>query len=283
VDVLARLMVGGEVPEVTVRPPRARGALALRAADVTVASAARSVEVHGATLEVHAGEILGVAGVDGNGQPELMDAIAGLRAVSGGRIELLGEDVTGWDVDALARHGLAHIPEDRRAEGLALPMSVAWNIGIRHFQQAGTSRWAVDYRALRRLAAELIEDFDVRGATPDTAVGDLSGGNQQKVLLARELSTEPKVLLASNPTAGLDVGAAAFVHEQVLAARDRGCAIVLVAPDLDELMLLSDRIVVMYGGRTVGEVMERPFSRQRLGLLMGGVGREGPAAVELAG
>jgi len=279
-DILARLMVGGDVPEIRVRSPSARGAVALRVSEVEVASEARSVEVRGASLRVSAGEILGVAGVDGNGQPELMDAIAGLRAVTAGRIELLGGDVTRLSVEERAGRGLAHVPEDRRGQGLALSMSVAWNIGLRHFQTTGGSRWSVDYRALRDLASELIEAFDIRGATVDTPVGDLSGGNQQKVMLARELSTQPKALLASNPTAGLDVGAAAFVHERLLTTRDQGCAIVVVSPDLDELMLLSDRLVVMYRGTTVGATMERPFSRHRLGLLMGGVQTGGSAATE---
>lgn len=271
VTALATSMVGSEVPQVTRGPPGVLGPSVFRAIDLSVPATGRRMPVKSVTLAVSAGEVLGVAGVDGNGQPELIEALAGLRRTGAGRIEFEDDDVTGCGAEILAKRGMGHIPEDRRTQGLALPMSVAWNIGLRHFETSKKRRWSVDYLALRRLAEDAIEAFDIREATPDTPVGDLSGGNQQKVMLARELGTKPKLLLVSNPSTGLDVRAAAFVHDRLFAARDEGCAIIVVSSDLDELLLLSDRIVVMYRGQIVGE-SGRPFSRQSLGLLMSGVG-----------
>ncbi|MBM3677510.1 MAG: ATP-binding cassette domain-containing protein, partial [Actinobacteria bacterium] len=224
-------------------------------------------------LEVRAGEILGIAGVEGNGQSDLVEAIVGLRPALAGSIELQGRPIHGLPVAARAALGLAHVPEDPRRTGLLLGFPVSWNIGLRHFRRAGRAprRWFVDFRALRRLAAEAIATFDVRGATSDRPAGQLSGGNQQKLVLARELSTRPAALVAVNPTVGLDVGAQSFVYETLRAERDRGTAVILVSTDLDEIEALADRIAVLYRGRITGIVPPGSGYRDRVGQLMGGM------------
>jgi simple sugar transport system ATP-binding protein len=222
------------------------------------------------SLQVGAGEIVGVAGVSGNGQTELVEILSGMRQPSGGSV-LVGEvDLTGADPARMMRAGVGRIPEDRHAS-LVGDLSVAYNLVLERlddFRRGGR----IDERRVRDHAAELIQQFDIR-ARPDDPVATLSGGNIQKVLLARVLSRDPRLLVVSQPTRGLDVGATEYVRAQLLARRAAGAAILLVSEDLDELLALSDRLVVMYEGRIVGEMAAAAADVERLGMLMAGRGR----------
>ena len=199
------------------------------------------------SLHIHAGEILGIAGVDGNGQRELSEAILGLRSPASGQIFVSGNDIAPLSIADRAALGIAHIPNDRRREGLVGTMSVTENLALKHqFSRLGLMRWPT----ARRTARDLIQKFDIRVPSADTPVSTLSGGNQQKVILARELAiVEPKLVIAMNPVRGLDVAATQFVYEQLLACRARGGAILLISSELDELLTLCDRIGVLYNGR----------------------------------
>jgi ABC-type uncharacterized transport system ATPase subunit len=208
----------------------------------------------GISLSVRAGEILGVAGVEGNGQRNLVDAITGLVDLESGRVEIADQDVTGANSAHLRDRGLAVIPEDRQGWGLILDMTLAENIAINEIPAGGFShRGLLDWRRIRESARERLEEYDVRPPDPDLLAGSLSGGNQQKVVLARELSREPKVLIADNPTWGLDVGAIDYVHRRLLEVKENDAAVLLVSLDLEELLELSDRLLVMYRGRVVLE------------------------------
>jgi simple sugar transport system ATP-binding protein len=228
-------------------PPR-RSALAVH--DLTVSTPSRPRAVDGVSFEVAEGEILGIAGVEGNGQTELIEALAGLRPVAAGRIALGGQDVTKAGVRERADAGLSHIPEDRHQRGLILDFPVADNL-ILGQQHRFTSRGAIDKAGVAGNAARQIASFDIRPPNPTLAARALSGGNQQKVVVAREMGRTFAVLLAAQPTRGVDVGAIEFIHAQLRAARAAGKAILLVSADLAEVLALSDRVAVMYGGRFV--------------------------------
>ena len=222
------------------------------------------------SIEVRAGEIVGVAGVSGNGQTELVEILSGMRQPSGGSV-LVGEtDLTGADPARMMRAGVGRIPEDRHAS-LVGDLSVAYNLVLERLDDF-RSGGRIDERGVRDHAAELIQRFDIR-ARPDDPVATLSGGNIQKVLLARVLSRDPRLLVVSQPTRGLDVGATEYVRAQLLARRAAGAAILLVSEDLDELLALSDRLAVMYEGRIVGEMAAADSDIERLGMLMAGRGR----------
>jgi simple sugar transport system ATP-binding protein len=274
---LARLMVGREVLLRVDKSPARPAEPLLRLEDVHVLDERRLPAVRGVSFEVHAGEILGIAGVDGNGQSELIDAIAGLRRVESGRIELQGEDVTGASAHERLDSGLGHIPEDRQRRGLVLDFTLAENIALHDYDRTPASRlgWLYPRRLVER-ARTLLREFDVRGGGPETPARALSGGNQQKVVLAREVSREPAVLVAAQPTRGLDVGAIEFVHRRIVQERDAGRAILLVSFELDEILSLSDRILVLYEGRIVGEYAPG-VSEEELGIAMTG-GRAEQAA-----
>jgi simple sugar transport system ATP-binding protein len=234
----------------------------------------RAIEkVRGVAFEVRGGEIVGIAGVDGNGQTELIDAIAGLRHSKAGRIVIAGQDVTGANCEECLDAGLGHIPEDRQRRGLVLDFTIAENIALHDYDHPPASRfgWLYPKRLIEK-AAVLIREFDVRGGGPLTRAGGLSGGNQQKVILAREIDRNPKVLLAAQPTRGLDVGAIEFVHRRLVAERDEGRAILLVSLELDEILSLSDRILVLYEGQIVGE-FPPGVSEEELGVAMTGGGK----------
>jgi general nucleoside transport system ATP-binding protein len=233
--------------------------------------------VRGVSFSVRAGEIVGIAGVDGNGQTELIDAIAGLRKPASGRIAVEGRDVTHDSANDILDAGLGHIPEDRQRRGLVLDFSLAENLALHDFDKPPASRfgWLYPSRLIER-ARHLLREFDVRGGGPATLAASLSGGNQQKVVVAREVSRNPRVLIAAQPTRGLDVGAIEFVHRRLVEERDNGRAILLVSLELDEILSLSDRILVIYEGRIVGEF--RPdVSEEELGIAMTG-GRPAEAA-----
>jgi simple sugar transport system ATP-binding protein len=230
-------------------------------------------QVRGVSFDVRAGEIVGIAGVDGNGQTELIDAITGLRSPASGRITVDGEDVTRASPRDSLDAGLGHIPEDRQRRGLVLDFSLAENIALHDYDHRPASRFGWLYpKRLVAKAAKLIKEFDVRGGGPHTLAGGLSGGNQQKVILAREIDRNPKVLIAAQPTRGLDVGAIEFVHRRLVGERDEGRAVLLVSLELEEVLSLSDRILVIYEGRIVGE-FPPGVSEQELGVAMIGGGR----------
>src|SRR5207302_1763793 len=210
--------------------------------------------VRGASLSVRRGEIVGLAGVDGNGQSELIDAIAGLRHPSGGRVSLGGRDVTGASARRVLDLGLGHIPQDRQRRGLILEFSLAENIALHDYGKEPDSKFGwLRPGVLVERAARLLRQFDVRGGGPQTRASALSGGNQQKVVLAREIERDPSVLLAAQPTRGLDVGAIEFVHRRLVEARDSGKGVLLVSLELEEVLSLADRILVIYEGRIVEE------------------------------
>jgi general nucleoside transport system ATP-binding protein len=267
---LARLMVGREVVLRVEKPPAEPGATLLGVEDLTVHDERGLEAVRGASFEVKAGEIVGIAGVDGNGQTELIDALTGLRRPSGGRIVAAGKDITSASSRECLDLGIGHIPEDRQVRGLVLDLTLAENLALHDFRKEPSSKWGCLFpKRLIQRAARLLKEFDVRGGGPQTPASTLSGGNQQKVVVAREISRDPRILVAAQPTRGLDVGAIEFVHRRLVQERDEGRAILLVSFELDEILSLSDRILVIYEGRIVGEYAPG-VSEEELGIAMTG-------------
>jgi simple sugar transport system ATP-binding protein len=275
---LARMMVGREVLLSLDKAPAQPGDVLLAVDDLHVLDDRGLEKVRGVSLRVRAGEIVGVAGVDGNGQTELIDALTGLRRPQSGRIEVAGREM---QHHASARDmldaGIGHIPEDRQRRGLVLEFSIAENVALHDYCYPPDSKWGWLYpgRLVER-AKTLIREFDVRGGGPLTRAGALSGGNQQKLVVAREVSRDPKVLIAAQPTRGLDVGAIEYLHNRLVAERDEGRAILLVSLELDEVLSLSDRVLVLYEGRIVGE-HEAGAGEEEIGLEMLGGGKEDAA------
>ena len=267
---LARLMVGREVVLSVEKPPAEPGETLLEVEDLVVADERGLEAVRGVSFEVKAGEIVGIAGVDGNGQSELIDALTGLRSPAGGKITAAGEDLTSASAREALDAGVGHIPEDRQVRGLVLDFTLAENLALHDFTKEPNSQWGWLYpgRLIER-AARLLKEFDVRGGRPQTLAASLSGGNQQKVVIAREVSRDPRILVAAQPTRGLDVGAIEFVHRRLVKERDEGRAILLVSFELEEILSLSDRILVVYEGRIVGEY-EPGVSEEELGIAMTG-------------
>jgi simple sugar transport system ATP-binding protein len=267
---LAEMMVGRQVSLVVEKQLASAGDVVLQVDDLRVTDDRGVVAVDGVSLEARAGEVLAVAGVQGNGQTELVEAITGLRKPLSGKLHFDGADVTGANPRTMLRRGLAHIPEDRHHDGLVLSMSIADNLVLdrhaeRQFASIGTRRLG----AVRSNAAQMIEEFDIRTDTARAPAKTLSGGNQQKVVVARELSRPIRVLIAGQPTRGLDVGSIEYVHRRIVQARDEGAAVVLVSSELDEIMALGDRIAVMFRGRVVG-VCTPDAGREAVGLMMAG-------------
>ncbi len=278
-DELAALMVGREVNLRVHRPPANPGAPILQVENLHAAGTRGEEALRGVDFAVRRGEIVGICGVEGNGQAELVEILAGLRRPSTGRVVLDGADTTGRNPDDIRKAGLCYIPEDRHGRGLVLPFSLTENVLLGNTSQEPFAKGGrIDYPATEALTAELMKTFDVRAPSPDTPAGALSGGNQQKLIIARELHRQPEVILAVQPTRGLDVGAIEFVHKQLVAERDKGRGVLLVSFDLDEIIDLSDRILVMFGGRIVGEFVGGAASRTQLGLLMGGKTADARAA-----
>jgi len=267
---LANLMVGREVVLRVERRPATPGDVRLAARGLEVLGVTGPA-VRGVDLEVRGGEILAVAGVDGNGQVELAEALAGVRPAAAGRVEVDGQDMTGLDAGGHADRGVAYIPEDRGGKGLVAAFTLAENIVLKRYDHAPYARrgW-LRGAAISRYARERIRAFDVRPANDRALASSLSGGNQQKVIVARELDGDPAVLIANQPTRGVDVGAIEFIHNQLLAQRDRGAAILLLSLELDEIRQLADRIIVLFGGRIMGEVSADDATDERLGLWMAG-------------
>jgi general nucleoside transport system ATP-binding protein len=251
---LARRMVGREVLLRVDKPAASPGDPLLRVEDLRVLDDRGLEAVREVSFSVCEGEIVAIAGVDGNGQTQLIEALTGLRKTAGGRVEIAGRDLTHASTSRILDSGVGHIPEDRQRRGLVLEFSLAENFALHDFDRPPNSRfgWLRPGRLLAR-AAKLVKEFDVRGGGPRTSAGSLSGGNQQKVVVAREVDGDPRVLIAAQPTRGLDVGAIEFVHKRLVEERDDGRAVLLVSLELDEVLSLADRILVMYEGRIVGE------------------------------
>ena len=267
---LARLMVGRDVVLRVEKTEAQPGEPLLVVEDLTVVDDRGLEAVRSASFHVKAGEIVGLAGVDGNGQTELIDALTGLRKPVSGRITVGGRDLTTASARDCLETGIGHIPEDRQARGLVLDFTLAENLALHDFREEPDSKWGWLYpKRLIQRAARLLKEFDVRGGTPQTLAAALSGGNQQKVVVAREVSRDPRVLVAAQPTRGLDVGAIEFVHRRLVKERDEGRAILLVSFELDEILSLSDRVLVIYEGRIVGEYGPS-VSEEELGIAMTG-------------
>jgi general nucleoside transport system ATP-binding protein len=267
---LAKLMVGREVVLRVDKPKAEPGETLLAVKELSVLDDRDLPACRGVSLEVKAGEIVGLAGVDGNGQSELIDALTGLRKVEAGQIVVAGKDMTNARARDSLDLGVGHIPEDRQVRGLVLDFTLAENLALHDFRKEPDSKWGWLYpKRLVQRAAGLLKEFDVRGGRPQTLASALSGGNQQKVVIAREVSRDPNLLVAAQPTRGLDVGAIEFVHRRLVQERDEGRAILLVSFELDEILSLSDRILVIYEGRIVGEYSP-DVSEEELGFAMTG-------------
>jgi simple sugar transport system ATP-binding protein len=275
---IARDMVGREV-FLTGRKVGAQernfGAAVLDLAGISILNAAGKYALNSISLTVRAGEIVGIAGVDGNGQTELSEVVAGLMAAQQGTISLDGNDITDVDVCDRQAAGIGFIPEDRLDRGLGASMSVAENVSATNYRRANLAKHGLVRSGKQKaFASAKITQFDIRGARPDTPVGQLSGGNMQKVVIARELERDPILLVVSQPTRGLDIGAAEFVHARILAAADRGRAVLLISSELSEILALSDRIGVMYSGSLVAVLDRNEATEETIGQLMNGGERQ---------
>ena len=273
---LAELMVGREVSLVVDRGELHPADQALAVEGLVVKDDRGREVVHGIDLDIRAGEIFGIAGVAGNGQDELVEAIVGLRKADGGRVTLDGVDLTGKKSREIYESGVAYVPADRHRFGLVLSFSIADNLVLTSYHRPPYSRGILrDDAAIRRIAEERIKAFDIRTTSADAKVSTLSGGNQQKVVIAREFARDLRLLVLDQPTRGLDVGSIEFIHKQAIAKRDAGTAILLVSAELDEVLELSDRIAVIYRGRLVA-IRDGPTAdKNEVGILMATGGREG--------
>ena len=277
---LASMMVGRSVEfERVVRGnPADTSTTVLRVDGVSASDDRGRRSLHDVSFTVGRGEIVGVAGVAGNGQRELAEVISGMRATTSGQISVMADEVKSGKARSAISRGIAHVPEDRLHTGLAAGHSVEDNLALKNYRTAQISRFRLlKRRAIREQASTLVERYDVKTPDTTTPVRLLSGGNVQKVLLAREFSALPKVLIAASPTRGLDVGAIEVVREKLVAAANDGVGVLLISEDLDEIMSLADRILVMYEGRIVDDVPADGADRERIGLTMGGSTAKEPA------
>ena len=273
---LARLMVGRDVLLRVEKPEPQPGAEVLSVRDLSITTEDGARRVNNVSFDVRAGEIVGIAGVEGNGQTELIEALAGLTepAHMSGRIEFSGREITREDARARKALGIAHIPEDRHRRGLLLDFDLAENsiLGV-HYRKPvvmGVGGVLLDEGTIQRRAREIIKDFDVRPANPDLPARALSGGNQQKLIIGREFDLDPKLLLVAQPTRGVDIGAIEFIHRKLVALRDAGCAVLLVSAELEEVTALADRLLVVHEGKIVGEVDPKVATTEEIGLMMTG-------------
>ena len=274
-ETLAEMMVGREVSLEVDKDHSEPGDVVLAVEDIFVLDERNQVAVDGVSFQVRSGEVLGIAGVQGNGQTELVEALTGLRSKQGGRVLLLDQDITAANPRQVTEMGVAHIPEDRQRDGLVLTFPVADNLVLNTFYRPPFSRRVVlQKEVILKTASQLVEEFDIRTPSVVTTVGSLSGGNQQKVIVAREFSRPIKLLVASQPTRGLDVGSVEYIHGRIIEKRDEGCAVLLVSSELDEIMELSDRIAVMYRGKIVDILPAAETSKEAVGLLMAGIHTE---------
>lgn len=269
---IASLMVGRDVIFGDLRDSRAAGEERLVIRGLTALSDRGLEALGGVDLTVRAGEVVGVCGVEGNGQTELAECVAGMRPVTGGSVVLCGRDVTGCTPGSIRRAGLSYIPEDRISMGMDVRASVAENLIVGRQRTPALSRWGIHLRRgrVKKYAQELAQAFDIRAAGVDAPAGDLSGGNMQKVVLAREFSFGSPVLLVCQPTRGVDIGATEFIHEHIIQKRNQGCAVLLISADLDELFRLSDRLVTVYEGRVTGRFLTQEITKEEIGYFMTG-------------
>ncbi len=272
---LAAMMVGREVILTVEKAPAQPGNVVLEVKDLKAKSDLGEPALRGVSFQVREGEILGVAGVQGNGQTELVEVITSLRKAEGGHVLINGEDMTNASPRAITQKGQSsHVPEDRHAYGMVSTYSVADNLVLNTYNLPPFAKGiTINRPAIIKHAEELIEEFDVRTPSPYTLAGSLSGGNQQKMVVAREFSRPIKLLIAAQPTRGIDVGSIEFIHNQIVSKRDEGVAVLLVSSELDEIMSLSDRIAVMYKGEIIDIVPREEATRENIGLLMAGVKR----------
>ncbi|MEY3164919.1 MAG: hypothetical protein RLZZ270_657 [Actinomycetota bacterium] len=275
---IAEMMVGRPVQLIADKANREAGEVMLSVDNLQVVDPDGRAVVDGVSFVVRAGEIVGIAGVQGNGQTELVDAITGLRAAASGTISVAGDDVTSDDPRERHVKGMAHIPEDRQRQGLVGALSVAENLVLTRYHDPEFRRGlTVDWGTAHDVAERLIGEYDIRTPSADVGVGTLSGGNQQKVIVARELSRDLKVSVASQPTRGVDVGSIEYIHSRIVEERDAGTAVLIVSTELDEVMALSDRLLVMYRGTIVADLDPKQVSAMDVGLYMAG-SRPGGAA-----
>jgi simple sugar transport system ATP-binding protein len=278
---LATMMVGRAVQLVVDKEPSSPGAPVLAVEGLRVLDERGVAAVDGVGFSVAAGEIVAVAGVQGNGQTELVEALAGLRAVDAGTVLLDGSDVTGLGPRQLLERGVAHVPEDRQRDGIVGSFPVRDNLVLNTYRRPPFARrLAVDRRAVREQADRLVADFDIRAASPEVPASTLSGGNQQKVIVAREFGHAERLLIAAQPTRGLDVGSIQYIHRRIVDKRDEGAAVLIVSTELEEVLALADRILVMFRGQVVGSLDRADATRERLGLLMAGAGADSSVAVD---
>ncbi len=274
---LAELMVGRQVEFTTVKTAATPGEVMLEVKDLVVSDYRNIDKVKGLNLNIRAGEIVGIAGIDGNGQSELVEAITGLTKVKAGTVMLNGKNITNLKPRKITESGIGHIPQDRHKHGLVLDFTIGHNIVLQtYYQQPISSKGIMDYKEVSKKATQIIEEFDVRtGNGENTPARALSGGNQQKAIIGREIDRNPDVLIAALPTRGLDVGAIEFIHSRLIEQRDKGKAVLLISFELDEVMNVSDRIAVIYDGKIVDELDPQHTTEQELGLLMAGHSKKG--------
>ena len=273
---MAAMMVGRPVSFVVEKEKREPGEVMLEVKDLNVRNNKGVLGVKDFSLAIRSGEIVGIAGVDGNGQTELVEAITGLRKIESGSVLFKGEDITSLSIKDRNDRGLGHIPEDRQKRGLVLNAPITTNMVIKDFDRPPFSRKGLlDQEAIREYSASIVKEFDVRsGEGIDSLAGKLSGGNQQKAIIGREITKDPDVLIAVQPTRGLDVGAIEFIHKALVTQRDKGKAVLLVSFELDEIFNLSDRIAVINAGRLVDIVKTEDTDVHKVGLMMAGIKSE---------
>ncbi len=268
---LAELMVGRSVSFITEKAAAQPKDVVLEIKDLNNKESRGSLKVKGLSLDVRAGEIVGVAGIDGNGETELVKAITGLTKVDSGSIKLHNKDTTNQRPRKITEQSVGHVPEDRHRDGLVLEMTVAENIALQTYYKPPMSKYGfLDYNKINSHARELMEEFDVRGAGEWVSASSLSGGNQQKAIIAREIDRNPDLLIVSQPTRGLDVGAIEYIHKRLIQARDEGKAVLVISFELDEILNVSDRIAVIHDGQIQGIVSPETTTKQELGILMVG-------------
>jgi simple sugar transport system ATP-binding protein len=268
---LAEMMVGRAVSFKTEKIAANPKEVVLDIKDLVVNENRGIPAVKGLDLQVRAGEIVGIAGIDGNGQSELIQAIAGLRKVKSGSITIKGKEVTKLSPRQITEMNVGHIPEDRHRDGVVLDMTVAENEALQtYYKEPNSHHGILDYGYINKHARELMEEFDVRGASELVPFKGFSGGNQQKAVIAREIDRNPDLLLVSQPTRGLDVGAIEYIRKRLIEQRDKGKAVLVVSFELDEILDVSDRIAVIHDGKIQGIVMPEDTNKQELGILMAG-------------
>ena len=268
---LAEMMVGRSVSFVTEKEEAKPKDVVLQISDLIVNENRGVPAVKELSLDVHAGEIVGVAGIDGNGQSELIQAITGLRKVKSGSIKIKGREGVGLSPRKITEMQVSHVPEDRHRDGLVLEMMLSENIALQtYYKEPLSNKGVLNYNQINSYARKLMEEFDVRAASELVPAGALSGGNQQKAIIAREVDRNPDLLIVSQPTRGLDVGAIEYIHKRLISERDKGKAVLVVSFELDEILNLSDRIAVIHDGKIQGIVKPSETNKQELGILMAG-------------